>query len=153
MTDSYDSPFDSPKWLLDEARRKLDDLAALELEWSASGNYEYTDYIDNKRREKVICLSLKHRIPPQIRILAGSILNDLRHALDQAVCDAALMTGRPNSKGVYFPIGKSSADLESEIKRRCKHVHPDVVQFPEGIECLRGWESRSLFRSRPRRSE
>lgn len=131
MNDDYLEPFESPRLLLDQARRKIEDFAEQRLLFT--GDHEFIEELDYKSREKVVCMRLKRKIPGEIRLIAYGILNDLRHALDQAVGDAALLTGRQDTKGVYFPIGKSPADLENEIKRRCKGVHPDLIRFLKAL--------------------
>lgn len=95
--------------------------------------YEFIEEFDNKTREKVICLRLRKPIPPRIKLVAYYLLNNLKHALDQALGDAALQCGRQDAKGIHFPIGKSPNDLKSEIKRRCGNVHPDLITFIEAL--------------------
>lgn len=133
MDDDYLEHFESPRLLIGQANAKIVDFEALCFAFCDPGNYEFIDEIDHKSREKVRCLRLKSKIPGAIRLAAYSILNDLRHALDQAVGDAALLTGRKDSKGVYFPVGKSVDDLKLEIKRRCRNVHPEILTFIQNL--------------------
>ena len=123
------SPFESPRALLNEANRKINEFAERRWVWSMSDPYESVEIIDNYAREKVICFQLRERIPIDIRLLAYGIINNLRDALDHATCDAALLTGTQDVKRVHFPIGKSPDDLKGEIKRRLQKVNPDIVKF------------------------
>jgi ribosomal protein L34 len=125
----YLAPFESPKELINGAKEQL---AQLEVDCAAFGSicpYEIVTRMDNKAGEKVVALRLKNRLPPRIRRLASSILKEARLALDQAMCDAAIELGRKDAKNVYFPFGKSVADLRAARKDKCKGVDRRIVAF------------------------
>src|SRR3954454_293120 len=118
-------PFESPKLLIEGAKARI---AAFDVACRTFLNrcdYDAVERPDHKNGERVVSLRFQKRIQGELRVLASGILNDLRHALDQAVCDSAVELGSPDSSGVYFLIGKEPSDLDREVKNRCKNVHPD----------------------------
>lgn len=122
-------PFEGPLAAIEAARENLADFEARCKAFIAECNYEVVRRHDAKTDETVVLLKYSHRPPAALRARATSILSDTRHALDQAVCDAAVKLGRKNAKGVYFPVGKDAIDLEAAIASRCKDVHPEVLDF------------------------
>lgn len=122
-------PFESPKSLIqaaNDAIAKLDDECTKFLD---SCTYETVQRVEPSSGHILIAWRFHQRLPPYIRTIASSIVNDLRHALDQTVADAAVQLGRPNGKGVYFPFARTPADLDLEFKHRCRGVHVDLTAF------------------------
>ena len=92
-------------------------------------NYEVVRKRNNKTSEEVILLRFDRRPTPDLRAKATSVLTGARHALDQAVCDAAIQLGRKDAKKIYFPVAQDAADLEKAIVSRCKGVDTDLLDF------------------------
>jgi hypothetical protein len=128
MTDDL-NPFESPKLLIDGAKTSIVDFKAACDGFVQNCTYDIIDHINPNTGDKIIKLRFHHRMPPKMRIPASHIVNDLRHSLDQAVCDGAVALGRPNAKGVYFPFGKTAKDLDDEVVNRCKNVNAELVAF------------------------
>lgn len=123
------APFESPRLIVDMAEERISDLEAICQPFIEGCDYDLITHSDPKTRDKIVKLRLKRRLPPKISILTSGIINDLRHALDQAVCSAGevLQTGRPDK--LYFPVGKDPEDLDREIKRRCRDLHPEIIDL------------------------
>lgn len=121
--------FEGPLEYLAAAREHLTAFESLCDSFVRSCDYEVVRTRDNKTSEEVISLRFSKRPTPRLRAKATSILSDIRNALDQAVCDAAVALGRKNAKNVYFPLGQNAADLEDAIKGRCRNVHPEILDF------------------------
>jgi hypothetical protein len=122
-------PFESPKELIQGAKEQL---AQLELECRSFGDncpYRILTQIDRKTGENVVTLRLQNIFPARLRRFASSILKEIRLALDQAMCDAAVELGRTDANGVYFPFGKSAADLRESRKAKCRKVDRRIVAF------------------------
>lgn len=122
-------PFESPKLLIDGAKTSIIDFKSACDAFIQNCTYDIIDHSDPNTGEKIVKLRFHHRIPPKMRVPASGIVNDLRHSLDQAVCDGAMLLGRPNAKGVYFPFGQTLKNLDDEIAARCKNVDPKLVVF------------------------
>jgi hypothetical protein len=130
--------FESPKLLIESAKASIPQLESGCSTFIEGCRYEAIKYVDPKTREEVTKLRFQQRVPGALRVSASRILNDLRHALDQAVCDGAILLGRRNSKGVYFPFGRDASDLDRETTNRCKGVNPDLVVFIRKFEAHYG---------------
>ena len=137
MTDDL-LPFESPKLLIDGAKTSILDFKS-ECESFIQGcTYDTIVHIDPNTREQVVKCRFHNRVPPKMRVPAYHIVCDLRHALDQAVCDGALVLGRANAKGVYFPFGLTPKNLDDETKVKTKAVNPDLVTFIRGFNAHYG---------------
>jgi hypothetical protein len=132
------APFESPKLLVEDAKTSLSEFGRACDTFLENCTYDTIRYIDPKSREHVVKLRLHHRIPRKVQLPAHHILNDLRHALDQAMCDGAMALGRPNAKGVYFPAGKTPADFARQIADKCKRVDHRLVDFVEDLKAHEG---------------
>ncbi|WP_224672346.1 hypothetical protein [Mesorhizobium sp. BR1-1-7] len=123
------APFESPKELIQGAKENLVQLEADCVAFGDNCPYEFVSRIDNKAGERIVALRLQRRMPPRIRRIASTILKESRLALDQAMCDAAIELGRKDAKNVYFPFGKSVADLRHSRREKCRDVDRRIVAF------------------------
>ena len=82
-------PFESPKLLIDAAREDLQDLEARCKAFFHSKPYTEVQEIERETGNKLFRLRLVRKPPGRLRTRASSIVNDLRHALDQAVVASA----------------------------------------------------------------
>ncbi|HTN93991.1 MAG TPA: hypothetical protein VMJ33_05380 [Gallionella sp.] len=121
-------PFESPLLLIANAR---ENLRQFEIACRAfTANCKYDIFMEQDKDEVVVKARLKNdKFPGHIRVIGSSILNDMRHALDQAVCDGAIMLGPVNAKNTYFPFAKDYADFNIQLRGKCKKVRPDLLEF------------------------
>ena len=122
-------PFESPKELLNGAKERLTELETICQAVSETSDYEIITHIDPNTREKIVKLRLKRQFPPKIRGITSTITKELRIALDQAFCEAAVALGRKNAKGIYFPFGKDPENLKEEVKRKCVGVDQSLIDY------------------------
>ena len=108
-------PFESPKLLFKGAEKSIPSFEQACDSFVKGCRYDVVRHIDPNTRDEVFKLRFRDRIPGELRLAASHILNDLRHALDQAVSDAAVLLGRRDAKGVYFPIGATPKCLSENI--------------------------------------
>lgn len=127
------APFESPKLLVDGAKTSFINFKSTYDTFIENCTYDIVYSTDPNTRQKVVKLRFQQRLSPQLRLSASRIVNDLRHAMDQAVCDGAISLGRRNGKGVYFPFGKTPKNLDDEVKERCKQVDPALITFIRGF--------------------
>jgi hypothetical protein len=125
---SNQEPFESPKDLVDGAEERITELETLVKTSGESCDYEIVTHTDPKTKEKVVKLRLKQRFPTRIRTLASGIIKEMRLALDQAFCEAAIELGRSDAKDIYFPFGKSIEDLNREVQKKCRGVDERLVR-------------------------
>ncbi|MBT1516253.1 hypothetical protein KIP88_38005 [Bradyrhizobium sp. SRL28] len=122
------APFESPKLLIDGAKTSIVNFRSACETFIESCNYDMIYSQDPNTKQKIVKLRFHNRLPA-LRYAAYGIVNDLRHSLDQAVCDAAVELGRPDSRGVYFPFGKTAKNLDDETAAKTKKVNADLVTF------------------------
>jgi hypothetical protein len=129
-------PFESPKLLLEEARADIGDLIERSDAFFKAHPPTGIEEIDPKSGEKLVKIRQTSAIPGRIRTRATSVLNDLRHALDQATVAASLLLGAKGTDNVYFPFADSPVDLDHVLTGphgRCRKVpaalHPILKRF------------------------
>lgn len=129
MADDF-ALFESPRLLLDGAHRDLRELNAQVARFVPTCTFRSHEHHDPTTGENVFTLRFSARLPPQLRLLASSIVNGLRHSLDQAVCDAAVQLGAraTDLNRTYFPFAKDPAQFPNVVRQHCGRVHPDLVK-------------------------
>lgn len=125
------SPFDSPLMLIGAAKKDIVDIKTACDAFIKTRKYAIVEQFDAKTKEKVVKLRFDDGIPGQLRVNFSRVINDLRHALDQATCDGALTLGATSTKNVYFPFGKDLKDFEGKVKDHCRTVRADLRSFIE----------------------
>ncbi|MBR1236192.1 hypothetical protein [Bradyrhizobium sp. AUGA SZCCT0182] len=134
-------PFESPRILIDGAKEGISKFEAGCRIFVSACEYTVIDYEEPSSGDKVRKLRFQQRIPGSLRHTAYSILNDLRHALDQAVCDGAIFLGRVDGSGLHFPFAKSLADFDREAKARLKGVNPELSAYIKGHNAYYGGDT------------
>jgi hypothetical protein len=132
------NPFESSRTQLQSAETSIANFEKDVAAFIQINSYTIVRRTDNKAREDVVSYRFARRFPPILRKIASDIIGDIKHALDQATCDAALVLGATKVSAIHFPVGRSLVDLDNEIKKRLKGVHPDLVCFFRSLECHYG---------------
>jgi hypothetical protein len=130
--------FEGPAHLAADARRSIDEITQRIEDFAKVCKAEPVIRDDRSTNERVLCLRFSDRLPPPIRVLAGRILNDLRHSLDQTVCDAARLFGADNQSKTYFPIEGTEADLLRSVKSKCKLLPAELVAHLVDLRPFKG---------------
>jgi hypothetical protein len=128
-----DDPFESPKLLLDGARHDVKNFDSESREFIDNCFAVPFTQIDNKTREKVVKYRIAQKMPGHLRVLASNVVNNLRHALDQAVNCAAVELGA-TKRNNYFPFAKDSTDIDRIIRDSCKSVRADLIPTLKGFQ-------------------
>lgn len=120
--------FESPKLLIEEARENLKDLHSRCKAFLDSNPYTEIQEIDRETGDKLYKLRLTTKPPGRLRTRTSSIVNDLRHALDQAVVASAKQLGITRFDRIYFPFAASPRDLQDIFRKtgRCKDVPVEI---------------------------
>ncbi len=132
------APFESPRLYLDSAKRHIVNFESAAQVFIDNCTYTVSKKIDPNTGDVIIAGKLTQRFPPEDRKHASDAINDLRHALDQAICDAALELGGSDTKNVYFPFSNSRTEFPNAVKRKCKRVHPALLAFLESFAPYQG---------------
>ena len=123
-----DDPFDSPKALIQGAK---EDVIEFEARWTAyASNARCVPiiYTDRETGHKIIKIRVKDNPPARLRYLASNIINNIRHALDQAANAAAVLLGK-NKRDGYFPFGIDKVGIEDVIKRHCRGFNIELIDY------------------------
>lgn len=126
--------FESPKLLLQVADESISELEAGCAAFLATNAYDPVRTIDPNSGDELLKYRFRNRIPGRLRVLASRIVNDLRHALDQAMCEAAVALGRPHAKRLYFPFGRDAENLELRMAADCKGVDGRLLDFVRALK-------------------
>ncbi|CAJ0861875.1 hypothetical protein AMST5_01437 [freshwater sediment metagenome] len=122
-------PFESPSILLEAAKESLRELRVMSQEFLDNCGYDEVKRRDNKTRETVISLRFHSKVSPRLLTTASHTVNDLRHALDHAVCAGACFLGPCDLRGVYFPSARTSVELDSAIRGLSKKIDHELATF------------------------
>ena len=103
-------PFESPKLLLARAKENAAEFKGRIEAYGQSQPWEVFDDPDLKTGEHVVKARLIRPLPADVRPVFSDAVNNLRHALDQAVNSAALEI-RGGKADCYFPFGIDAANF------------------------------------------
>src|SRR5208282_3193026 len=137
MTIDY---FEQPKLLIGNAREHLHHLIVESKAFFDRNKYAVVTDTDSDIGEKIYKARLTFRLPGKLPVIVFDVLNNLRAALDQALCASILAL---DVKGVrldhiHFPFADCAANLESAIKGRCKNVPAEIVMVMRSFEPYKG---------------
>ena len=79
-------------------------------------------------------------IDPDISLIAGDAIHNLRSSLDHLVFQLGLVSGLPESKcdHLYFPICETPKKYMAESPRKIKGIRPEIAQAIHAQEPYRG---------------
>lgn len=108
--------FESPKLLVQHAREDLGELIAIGKKIFTTTSHDNIVDRDPQTGHKRFKVKYTGQIPSRARYVGSNVLNNLRHALDQAlVASAEALTGRSCGK-IYFPFANSPSDLNGRLR-------------------------------------
>jgi hypothetical protein len=93
---------------------------------------------DPSTGNEIIHLDLPEIIPPNLSVITGDVLHNLRSALDQLACRLAELSGVSNTKGVYFPFGRSSEEFETSAKEKIRKLNISAQTFIRNLRPYNG---------------
>jgi hypothetical protein len=80
-------------------------------------------------------------LPPQIALIAGDVIHNLRSALDHAAVQCYLHAQgatAPLPARVAFPVGDDESHFLNELTRRCQGMNPQAVQAITALRAFKG---------------
>ncbi|MBD9540097.1 hypothetical protein IB276_11595 [Ensifer sp. ENS04] len=121
-------PFESPKLLIEGAVEDIEELGIkcrAFVDACTSVAFAEPDF---QAGQNVIKFRVAQKIPQRLRYLTSNILNNLRHALDQAInCGAVELGARKRNS--YFPFVKDEAELPAALASKCKSVDSRLSDY------------------------
>lgn len=110
------------------ARRHIDELIA------ESDNYLKADpppfisvtgtWPDGRRVHRAKCV---RPYSPEFSAIIHDALSNLRHSLDNAVCEAGTLSGATDLRNTYFHVAGSEVEWDKSFKGRTKAAPPAVI--------------------------
>lgn len=105
-----DIPFESAKLLIARAKENFVEFETRYKAFLAERPYTTVTEDEPGTPNKILKLKLTKALPIILRAVYSDGLNNMRHALDHAVNDAAVLL-RGGSRNCYFPFGKNAAEF------------------------------------------
>lgn len=127
-------PFESPRFLVQQTKENLLEFKELcAVLFNGEGHSHVVD-VDPTTGDKTYKVKFNKPIPGKARYIAGAALNDLKHALDQAMCDVIkVTTDLRDVKDIYFPFGTHPNDLAARVAR-FQDLPQEIVSLLNGFE-------------------
>lgn len=132
------NPFDSPRQKIARANYHIRDLEAKVEAFSDTKPYDYFVEPDTEGVNQLHKIKFTAPLPSALADAAADAVFNLRAALDHAGYAAAVASGKTRPRKATFPFAGSAADLENEIKRRCKDLPPEIVDLIRALQPHRG---------------
>jgi len=107
--------------------------------WLEEHPYRVYAELDAERRNKLIKVEVFRNPPPELGLLIGDCLHNMRSALDNLVYDLAIAhRGSPLSKSIarnsQFPIFKDCGDFMRTGMDQIRGIHPDAKAVIKGLQ-------------------
>lgn len=129
-----DQPFESPKLLIARAKENLADFDARYRAYLETRPYEALTEDDAKTGDKILKLRVTAPIPGIMRVVLSDCFNNCRHALDQAVNEAAVAL-RGGERNCYFPFGKNAKEFSFIYGgRRYQYIPIELRPYLNGLQ-------------------
>jgi hypothetical protein len=129
-------PLLGPRLKLDRAYHHLIELKRAEREYFDTNPAQIVFDTETQPGHKLAKITLCHKPPEIMHVVAGELIYQLRSALDQiAVCFAKLSKGPADPKSVYFPTGTNfrnfvksckGADRKGKLIGKLRHIDCDL---------------------------
>lgn len=122
---------------LERAQTHLGELDYAVFRYLRQRRYSITLIQDFETERAGFELTLKEPPPPQIGVILGDAIHNLRAALDHVIAANALAAGK-TAKGTAFPIGKDCTDFEQRALDSARKAGPEAVAVCSELKPYRG---------------
>jgi hypothetical protein len=127
------NPFGGPKARISSARRHIANLLSAESTFFSNDAFAWaSEQAPNGNWHTKI--KLVRNMPEDISHCAWDTAQNLRAALDLAVCATATIAGATNLKHTYFHFASSKEEWEKSVKGRTKAAPPYAVEVMRTFE-------------------
>lgn len=136
--------FESPKLLLEEARANIDDVkSGLDAYFAADPHAVVVD-LEPETGYKLYKIKIVADVPGNIRVRAHSAITHMRHALDQACYQAAILLAPGGGRScTNFVFGDDPANLNKLLVTAGKHIPPALHGVIRSLEPYRTGEGHA----------
>jgi hypothetical protein len=130
MPHPYEDVASKIKW----ANKHINDFRAAVAGFMKSNPYGILVETDRNTRKRIYTVTKVTPVPPQIRLIAGDAIQNLRSALDYLACGLVRVTKTEPSKYVCFPISES----ERLVKQQVEGMRHDAIDAIKRIKPYKG---------------
>lgn len=113
-----ETPFESPRFLVAQTRENLDVFDGIFKATFTKDACRHVIDVEPRTGNKIYKVRLANPIPGRLRHIVVTAISDLRHALDQALCDAVEVLTNRDPGLLYFPFPTSPADLAGRLNSK-----------------------------------
>jgi hypothetical protein len=107
-----------------------------------SNPYKVGTYRNPETRQLTYFLTGVRNVPPQIGLVVGDVIQNLRSALDHLAFQLYMLGpgGQAGGAGsrTYFPIADDSAKYKIEAPRKIKGLQPDAIKAIDAVQPYKG---------------
>lgn len=134
MTHNADPPFGSAKLLIERGKEHTDDFMTRAAAFFKTRPCEAVRELDPESGDTLLKMKLVKPLPDKLRPIISDAVNNLRHALDHAANDAAVLL-RGGKRDTYFPMGKTAKEYADIYNgRRYKTFPADLRAYIDGLQ-------------------
>ena len=135
------NPLDDIRSKVGRADKHIHDFKLAAIRFMETSPYEIVAETDLDARKRIYTVTIVTPIPPQIRLIAGDAVQNLRSALDYLACTLVRITGTEPSKQVCFPITESEPLTQEQLAafaRNVKGMRQGAVDAIQRIKPYKG---------------
>ena len=120
-------PLDSARLKIDRARVLIRDALALVDVYTSSATCDFViGLYPSDETQRVGVIQVREAVPPEVSLIVGDAVHNLRTALDHAVCSIAVANGK-TIDGVSFPFARQEAEYDVAAKEKVRKL-PQAVR-------------------------
>jgi hypothetical protein len=140
---NLDRPFASPLALVRGAKKDIVHIEKTCARFFQNAKCVSVEEHDRKTGEKVIKIRIKKVLPDNLLISCSRTINDLRHALDQAAADGALVLGATEkvASRTYFPFARCKDEFERQLQDKCRGMDAGLRSFLAAFQAYCGGDT------------
>lgn len=137
MPHLYEDVVSKIKW----ANKHIDDFRMAAVAFGKTDPYGTVVKTDPQTRKRIYTITKVTPIPPQLRLIAGDAIQNLRSALDYLACGLVRVTGTEPSKYVSFPVSEReplTKEQRASFARQVKGMRQDAIDAIKAIKPYKG---------------
>jgi hypothetical protein len=123
------------------ANKHIDDFRVAAVDFMRTNPYEILVETDSNAGKRIYTITVVKPVAPQIRLIAGDAIQNLRSALDYLACALVRVTGTEPSKYVCFPISESeplTKQQQSAFARNVEGMRQDAIDAIKRVKPYKG---------------
>lgn len=129
-----DEGFASSRFLIDWSKAKIEELVADIIAYLESDPVSLITEFNPKNGHNMLVAEFRP-LPIGIKGLTNDIINNLRHALDQATHAACFMIRGTQKRNTHFPFGSDPSDFDTAIQKGgCSDILPELYPVFKSLE-------------------